>query len=362
MSRNIRAGNEKRENILITGSSGFLGSALIRALAGRYNLIGFDREGPPHPPSEADCIFVDLTSDESVQNAFTHLRFDHGERIASVVHLSAYYDFSGAPSGMYDALTLGGTKRLLRELESCEVGQFVFSSTVLVHASCRPGERIDENWPLDPKWQYPRSKAQAERLIRAERSEVPVVVLRIAGVYDDACRSIPLSHQIRRIYERRLTGRVYPGDPSHGQPFVHLDDAVESIVLAIERRKVLPPFETLLIGEPETVPYGELQAEFGRLIHGEEWKPVTISKPLAKVGAWIQNRLGDSFVKPWMIDRADDHCELDIGRARSLLGWEPRRSLRETLPCMIAALKEDPDGWYRQNGLEIPYRLSRVAG
>ena len=59
-------------------------------------------------------------------------------------------------------------------------------------------------------------------------------MLRIAGVYDDDCHSIPLAHQIQRIYERRVTGRVYPGDVSRGQAFVHLDDTLEAIRLAVE--------------------------------------------------------------------------------------------------------------------------------
>jgi nucleoside-diphosphate-sugar epimerase len=52
-----------------------------------------------------------------------------------------------------------------------------------------------------------------------------------------------------------------------------------------------------------------------------------------------------------MIDHADDHYALDASRAKELLGWEARHSLRETLPKMVAALKADPEGWYRENGL-----------
>ena len=69
----------------------------------------------------------------------------------------------------------------------------------------------------------------------------------------------------------------------------------------------------------------------------------------------------ESFIKPWMIDRANDHYALDITRARTLLGWEPKRSLRETLPKMVAALKADPLGWYRENDLEFPARLEKVG-
>ncbi|MEO8505784.1 MAG: NAD(P)-dependent oxidoreductase, partial [Acidobacteriota bacterium] len=58
------------------------------------------------------------------------------------------------------------------------------------------------------------------------------------------------------------------------------------------------------------------------------------------------------FIKPWMIDRAADHYAIDLTRARTLLDWEPTRSLRATLPKMVAALKVDPLGWYKENKLE----------
>jgi len=53
-----------------------------------------------------------------------------------------------------------------------------------------------------------------------------------------------------------------------------------------------------------------------------------------------------------MIDRADDHYELDISRAMKLLGWEPKHNLIDTLPGMIKNLKEDPEKWYKENKLE----------
>lgn len=59
----------------------------------------------------------------------------------------------------------------------------------------------------------------------------------------------------------------------------------------------------------------------------------------------------ESFIKPWMIDRANDHYAIDITRAQTLLEWVPSRSLRETLPTMIAALMEDAPGWYHENKL-----------
>lgn len=351
------ATNVQQEVVLVTGSSGLIGSALVRRLADNHRVIGFDREGAPHPPPQAECVCVDLTSDESVRAGLDRVRHGYGERIASVIHLAAYYDFSGEPSPKYDEITVRGTDRLLGGLRGFDVGQFVFSSTMLVHAPTEPGRPIDEDWPLEPKWDYPQSKVKTEALIRAQRGDVPAMLLRIAGVYDGHCRSIPLAHQIRRIYERWLTSRVFPGDITHGQAFLHLDDLVDAIERVVDRRAELPPELVLLLGEPDTLSYDELQRAFGRLIHDEPWETREIPKALAKAGAWVQDQipLGEEpFIKPWMIDLADDHYELDISRARDLLGWEPTHSLRATLPAMVAALKADPVRWYRENKLEPP--------
>ena len=354
--------DSNKNTILVTGSSGLIGTAVCNRFGGRFNVVGFDRAGPPHPPPSADCVCVDLTSYASVKEALERVRVGYGPRLASVIHLAAYYDFSGAPSEKYETVTIRGTERLLRALQPFEVEQFVFSSTMLVHAPCDPGQRINEDWPLEPKWDYPKSKVETEKAIRAERGRIPSAVLRIAGVYDDRGHSIPLAHQIQRIYERTMASRVYPGDLSRGQAFVHLDDLIDAIERVVERRKPLAPETTLLIGEPETLGYGELQREFGRLIHHEEWETKHIAKSLAKAGARAQDVIPgqDPFIKPWMIDLADDHFALDISRARKLLGWEPKHSLRGTLPKMAAALKSDPKKFYRQNKLgEPPARVVR---
>ena len=352
----------ERETVIVTGSSGLIGSAAVRRLAGRFRVVGFDRAGPPHPPPEAECVCVDLTSDQSVRAALDRVRHGYGDRLAAVVHLAAYYDFSGEPSEKYEEVTVRGTERLLRNLRGFHVGQFLFSSTMLVHAPTEPGRKITEDSPLGPTWAYPESKVRTEEVIRRERGDIPAVVLRVAGVYDDRGHSIPLAHQIQRISERWATGRVYPGDISRGQAFVHLDDLVDAIDRAVERRAELPPETTLLIGEPETLSYDELQRTISRLIHGEEWETRHVPKVIARAGAWVQDHLpfvGEPFIKPWMIDRADDHYELDITRARTLLGWESKRSLRQTLPKMVAALKENPARWYRENKLEPPAGLEQ---
>src|SRR3546814_10150893 len=89
----------------------------------------------------------------------------------------------------------------------------------------------------------------------------------------------------------------------------------------------------------------------GEALHGEGWKTIRIPQPLAKAGIILQNEaLGsDAFIQPWMIDSSNDHYILDIARARSLLGWEPKHNLRETLPTMVTALNHHQRAWYRNH-------------
>ncbi|MDP2702680.1 MAG: SPW repeat protein, partial [Candidatus Rokubacteria bacterium] len=170
-----------------------------------------------------------------------------------------------------------------------------------------------------------------------------------------------------RINARDLTSRFYSGSTAHGQAFMHMDDLVDAIERVVERRATLPPEVALLLGEPEALSYDELQHTIARLIRGAGTETIAIPSalaPLAKVGAWVLDHLPgqEGFVKPWMIDRANDHYALDMTRARTLLGWEPKRSLRETLPQMVAALKADPLGWYRENELEPPSEIEKTVG
>jgi len=332
---------------------------VIGKLAPGFTIAGLDRESPPQPPPAAESIRLDLTSDKSVAAALRRVRIAYGGRIASVIHLASYFDLTGEPNPKYEEVTVRGTGRLLGALKSFDVEQFIFASTMLVHAPGKRGQPINEDWPLDPKLPYRASKVRTERLIREQHGSIPAVIVRPAGVYDDMGHSAFLAHQIGRIYERKLISHAYPGDLDAGQSALHLDDLTEAFKRAVERRKELPPETTILLGEAETMSFGELQRDLGRLIHDEEWETRQIPKALARTGAWVQDEIldEDPFIKPYMVDISDDHYELDISRARNLLGWEPKHSLRETLPKMVAALKADPAGWYKANKLNA----ARVA-
>lgn len=348
--------------ILVTGSCGRIGAAVVKKLGQDHRMVGFELLNAFYASPREELVPCDLSSDESVHQALTHIRNFYGNKLTAVIHLAAYYSFKDRDMKKYEKITINGTRRLLRGLQNFEVEQFIFSSTMLVHKTCQPGQKITEEWPLEPKWAYPLSKVKTEQVIHQERGKIPTVILRISGCYDDECHSIPIAQQIQRIYENQFNAHLFAGDLTHGADYMHIDDLVSAIAHCVSKRKELPQELTLLIGEGKTLSYDYLQRRISTLLYGEDFATHSLPKVLAKAGAWVENRLPfmeNEFIKPWMIDLADDHYDLDISKAKKILGWAPQHSLDKTLVLMIESLKTDPIGWYKKNGLMMPAHIRK---
>jgi nucleoside-diphosphate-sugar epimerase len=352
---------DDRPVVLITGAAGNLGRTLAAALAADYQIVGLDLSS-----ADADYpIFAaDFSDPAAVELALTRLRKEFGTKISSTVHLVAYFGQTGEDSPLYQSVNVDGTRNLLRALQSFEVEQFVYASTMLVHAPCKPGEYIDEDQPIDPAYIYPESKVAAEEVIKAEHGRIPYVILRLAGVYDEESLIPTLAQQIARIHGREFQGYLYAGSPLTGQSLLHKEDMVDAFWRTIDRRADLPSGTAILIGEPDPMSYDALQDEIGYLIHGvEDWPMLRLPRHVAAAGAWglgkLEPLIPDAIdrgeqpsVRPYMAMMGNDHYALDISRARQLLGWQPRHRLKDDLPAIIEEVKRDPIAWYERHRIK----------
>ena len=140
-------------NILITGSSGFLGKYVCRAF--NEKKIAFDTIGR----NRANNVIFDFEKDNNLilKNQYS-----------SLVHIAGKAHF--VPKNVADVasfynVNVEGTKILLKALENqINLKKFVFISSVTVYGLLE-GNLIDENYTLRAKDPYGISKIQAEKLI-----------------------------------------------------------------------------------------------------------------------------------------------------------------------------------------------------
>lgn len=358
---------KQREVVLITGSSGFIGRKLAEALAGEYHVVGLDRSGPEEKSPGIYHYDVDITSENDVSRVLQEIKDHFGAKVHSVIHLVAFYDFRGGEDERYDKITVNGSRFLMKELQkNFDVGKFLFSSSLLVYKPVSIGEKIRDDSELEPTWEYPESKVRAEKALQEEHGDIPVINLRIAGVYDDTCHSPTISQQIMRIYESWFSSFLFPGNTGAGQAFIHLDDLCEAIVLLVKKDSPSSTFENLIIGEEDVMSFKEIQGNAGMMLHKRPWPAIQVPQFVAKTGAAVMGKMPlmrEPFIKPWMVKHADEHFAVDISRLKKRISWEPKRSLRKTLPVMIEGLKENPEKWYKINKIELPfYRNLRMIG
>lgn len=355
--------NKQKPLILITGAAGKIGQSLCTALKNEYKIIGLDIR----PCEEADMSYeIDLTSKESVQLALHKIKNDHGSKIAAVVHLAAYFDFTGEDHPLYQKVNIDGTKHLLQTLQEFDVERFIYASTMLVHEAGVPGQKVSEDDAIQPSWAYPKSKARAEKVIHEEHGQIPFTILRLAGLYDENTAVPTLSQQIARIYEKDFKSRLYSGDLMAGQAFIHKDDMTALFKQTIEARTNLPDKNIMLAGEDTVMGYQALQNRIGGLIYGdEEWDTFTVPELIAKTGAWAQeisepvvpdaiDQGQPPFIRPFMIDLASDHYHLDTSRVEDYLGWQAKHNIYEGLETLVENLKSNPAKWYENNNIIPP--------
>jgi UDP-glucose 4-epimerase len=219
--------------VLVTGSSGWLGAALVRRLqADGVACVGLDPV--PSPTTTA----LGSVADRALVR---HLM----RGVDAVVHAGALHKphVSTHPKEAFLETNVQGTLVLLEEaVASGTVDRFVFTSTtsLMIDRGIRAGREggadraawlTEEHGPLRPRNIYGVSKLAAEHLCRLqhELTDLPIVVLRTARFFpeeDDRAHRIPQSGPNTKANEllfRRLS----------------LADIVESHVLALERAPAL---------------------------------------------------------------------------------------------------------------------------
>lgn len=215
---------EPRSPCLVTGASGFLGTALVERLrAVRTPCRALDRRPGPAGIGVA-WVCADVTDPESLHPAF--------DGVSGVIHAAglAHQFGSRSKSADFDGVNARGTENVLVAAARAGVRDVVLVSSVSVYGP-GGGEARDETAPCRPEGPYAASKLEAEKVARriAEEAGLRLTILRMATIYGEGDPG-NLSRLIRAIDRRRF---LWIGDGSNRKSLIHRDDAARACVTAL---------------------------------------------------------------------------------------------------------------------------------
>ncbi|MDE2581047.1 MAG: NAD-dependent epimerase/dehydratase family protein [Rhodospirillales bacterium] len=219
---------------LLTGATGFVGSAVARALIARGHrlrvLVRPSSDRANIAGLDAEPVLGDLTEPASLTRAAAGCRY--------VVHVAADYRiWVPDPAAMLRA-NIDGTVAMLRAAAASGAERIVYCSSVAALGLTGDGTPADEATPIDPDTivsTYKQSKYQAERAARGlAREGVPVVIVNPAAPVGP--RDIKPTPTGRMILDA-AAGRT-PAYVDTGLNVVHVDDVAEGHLLALERGRV----------------------------------------------------------------------------------------------------------------------------
>lgn len=321
--------------ILVTGATGFLGSSLCRRLAlegARVRALvrsSADRGRLAGIPVE--IATGDLCEDASLAAACAG--------VDTVYHCAAAFRKESLDKERFFAVNVEGGRSLVRAAAGAGCRLLVHMSTVGVHGTITHPP-VGEDAPIAPEDHYQESKAEGEALVREEALEagVPLVVVRPVGIYGPGdTRFLKLFRQVKK--------GLFPGIGS-GRTLYHLtyiDDLVEGILLCGKVADARG--QTFILGGPEIVTvrsFVEIVAATLGVKPPRLRLPVLPMKILSAVVEDVCRAVG---VEPPLYRRRLDFFlkdrAFDIGKARRMLGYEPRIDVREGVRRTVEHYREE---------------------
>jgi dihydroflavonol-4-reductase len=220
-------------NILVTGSTGFIGSSLCRALVERgHDVVAFHRPTSNHKMLEGLPVqhaLGDLTRPDTIAEAMAG--------VEAVFHTAALLNGDETAGRMY-TVTVEGTRAVLQAAQRAGVRRFIHTSSVAALGVPEKGLKyvlpLDEyhSWNIYPQhWPYGYAKHLAELEVqKAVARGLDAVIVNPSVVYGAGDIYRKSDSLIVAAVKRRIPALV-----EGGLNVVHINDVVEGHLAALER-------------------------------------------------------------------------------------------------------------------------------
>ena len=323
---------------LVTGASGFVGSAVVRALLRHGEPVrAMVRTGSSRRLLEGldvDIVIGDLADPATCRAALAGC--------TALFHVAADYRlWVREPAAMYRT-NVDGTRALLAAAADAGVARIVYTSSVAtlgLRADRQPGDETTPSTLAAMIGHYKRSKFLAEEAVRElARAGLPVVIVNpSAPIGPGDARPTPTG----RVVLHAAQGRI-PAYVDTGLNVVHVDDVAEGHLLAFAHGRL---GERYILGG-ENIARGAMLATIARLVDRRPPRirlPATAIMPVAVVAEALARlrRGAEPFVTTDGVRMARKAMYFTSAKAERELGYRSRPA-EEALRDAIA--------WYRSHG------------
>lgn len=325
------------ELIAITGASGFIGRQLVHRLLADGCGVRLLQRTVQHEllPGVEQCVTGDLNSDADFKRALSGA--------TAVVHLAARVHQMGDDQenalAQYERVNTLATLNLARSAAESNVRRFVFLSTVKVNGEFTDQKPFSESDPPCPSGAYAISKWKAEEGLRqiSRESGLEVVILRCPLVYGPGVRG-----NFLRLMDLVSRMPVLPlGNLRNRRSMVGLSNLTDLIAGCIVHEKAAG--ETFIVSDGRDLSVTELIGLMAAGLQRRCWLlpvPKRMLEMLAALGG-----------KQEVIRRLTDSLQVDIGKARRVLGWKPPTPVESELARTVE--------WYKRT---MPFERERDHG
>ena len=228
-------------SVLVTGGAGFIGTHLCRFLHDNgHQVVSLDCDQTGEQPWE--CITADIRD---------QLQFDG---IDAIVHLAAQVSVVRSVENPDETLSVNidGTSSIISAAELSGVKRLLFASSAAVYGDSQHIP-IPETAPLIPQSPYAVSKIVGEELCR--RSEIETCAMRFFNVYGPGQSAeggyAAVIPAFKQAIAKGDSCRIF-GDGTQIRDFVHINDLVKAISLALNVEK-LPSEMNIASGQPTSL-------------------------------------------------------------------------------------------------------------
>ncbi|GAC1374954.1 MAG: NAD-dependent epimerase/dehydratase family protein [Aquirhabdus sp.] len=303
--------------VLVTGANGFVGRAVLNKLLEQdYEPIAAIRNIKALPDNVSKFRINDLDGNTDWTNAFVGVN--------CVIHCAARVhvmnDKTSDPLEEFRKTNVAGTLNLARQAAAAGVRRFIFISSIKVNGERtelnKPYREEDIPVPVDP---YGISKMETELALRtlAIETGIEIVIIRPPLIYGPGVRANFMS-----MMSFLRTGIPLPLGAIHNKrTLVGIDNLTDLIMICVSHPAAAN--QTFLAGDAEDVSTTELLRKTGKALESPA-RLLPLPEWFIKFGAKL---IGKANVA----QRLCGNLQVDISKARILLGWEPSVSIDEGL-------------------------------